>query len=116
MNSQEFVEAIKRHGMDAAVEDTIANLRNPPGRRVPPQERARSDWYNGLSDAEVAQVNSVISTAVHEGIFGLLAVLDGARTVDDEKGLFELTYVGSQRVLLNNPQAIGLHDLLNASR
>ena len=34
MNSQEFVEAIKRHVMDAAVEDTIANLRNPPGRRV----------------------------------------------------------------------------------
>lgn len=116
MNSQEFVEAIKRHVVDAAVEDTIANLMNPPGRRVSPHERGRSDWYNGLSEEDVAHVNSVIATSVHEGIFGLLAVLDGARTVDEEKGLFELTYVGSQRVLLNDPQDIGLHDLLNAAR
>lgn len=115
MNSEEFVESIKRHVMDAAVEDTIANLKNPPGRRASPQEQARSAWYNSLSDAELAQVNSAIAVAVHESLFGLLAVLDGARTIDDAKGRFELTYVADQRTLLNDPQAIGLHDLLNAS-
>lgn len=115
MNSQEFIESIKRHVMDAAVEDTIANLKSPPGRRVSPQERARSGWYNGLSDTELAHVNSAIVTAVHEGLFGLLAVLDGARMIDDAKGRFELIYVTSQRILLNDPRAIGLHDLLNAS-
>ena len=115
MNGPDFVEALKRHVRDSAMEDTIANLKSPPGRRVPPQERKRSDWYNGLSDEEAAHVNSVIATSVHEALFGLLAVLDGARTIDDEGGRFELTYVADKRVPLNDPQAIGLHDLLNAS-
>lgn len=115
MNSEDFVEALKLHVRDAAVEDTIANLKRPPGRRVPAPERGRSDWYNALSAEEADHVNSVIATAVHETLFGLLAVLDGARTIDDEGGRFELTYVADQRVVLNDPQATGLHELLNAS-
>ena len=35
MDSQEFAEAIKRYVMDATIDDTIANLKNPPGRNVP---------------------------------------------------------------------------------
>lgn len=115
MNSYDFVEAIKRHVRNAAIEDTIANLKSPPGRRVPPQERARSDWYKGLSDEEVGHVNSVIATSVHEALFGFLSVLDGARTVDEEGGRFELTYVSDQRISLNDPRAISLHDLLDAT-
>lgn len=115
MTSQDFVEAIKRYVKDAAIEDTIANLKNPPGRRISTQERARSDWYNSLSAEEVSHVHSVVATAVHEGLFGLLAVLDGARTIDDAKGQFELMYVSDQQVLLNDPQSVGLHDLMNAS-
>lgn len=115
MNSEDCVEALKRHVRDAAIEDTIANLKQPPGRRVSPQERGRSDWYNALSAEEAEHVNSVIATAVHETLFGLLAVLDGVRTIDNEGGRFELAYVADQRVVLNDPQAIGLHELLNAS-
>jgi hypothetical protein len=51
---------------------------------------------------------------VDETLFGLLVVLDGARTIVDDGGRFELTYVTDQRVVLNDPQAIGLHELLNA--
>lgn len=115
MNSEDFVEALKRHVRDAAIDDTIANLKQPPGRRVSVQERVRSDWYNALSVKEAEHVNGVIATAVHETLFGLLAVLDGARTIDDEGGRFELSYIADQRVVLNDPQAIGLHELLNAS-
>ncbi len=115
MNSEDFVEAIKRHVGDAAIDDTIANLKQPPGRRVSAQERVRSAWYNALSAAEAEHVNSVIATAVHQTLFGLLAVLDGARVIDDEGGRFELAYVADQRVVLNDPQAIGLHELLNAA-
>lgn len=114
MNSQEFVEALKLHVRDAAVEDTIKNLKNPPGRRVQVEERARSDWYNNLSAAEASHVDAVIAAAVHEAVFGLLAVLDGARTIEGT-GRLELAYVDGHRVLLNDPQAISLHELLNAT-
>jgi hypothetical protein len=115
VNSEDFVEALKRHVRDAAIEDTIASLKQPPGRRVPPEERARSHWYNALSAEEAEHVKSVIAAAVHETLFGLLAVLDGARTIDDEGGRFELAYVADQRAVLNDPEAIGLHELLNAT-
>jgi hypothetical protein len=113
MNSEIFVEAVKRYVRDAAVEDTITNLRRPPGRRVPVQRKDLSDWYNGLSDADAAHVKAIIATAVHTGIFGIFAVLDGARTIDDNQGRYELTYIADGRVLLN-PQSINLHDLLNS--
>lgn len=58
MNSEDFVTAISRYVKDAAIEDTIANLKSPPGRRVPPAERIRSDWYNALPAADAAQVTA----------------------------------------------------------
>ena len=111
MDSQDFVTAVERYVGDAAIEDTIANLKAPPGRQVLPEVRARSDWYNGLSEEDRIHVDSVIASAVHAALFGLLAVFDGARTIDEGKGRFELTYVTDQRFLLN-PQSIDLHDLL----
>jgi hypothetical protein len=112
MNSEEFVAAVERFVRDTAIEDTIASLKAPPGRRVLPTVRARSDWYNSLSEEDRARVDDVIATAVHAALFGLFATLDGVRTIDDGKGRFELTYVGDDHVLLN-PQSLNLHDLLN---
>jgi hypothetical protein len=40
MNSETFVEAVERYVRDAAIEDTIANLKNPPGRHVSEQMSA----------------------------------------------------------------------------
>jgi hypothetical protein len=116
MDSSEFIQSIKLCVRDAAVEDTIVNLKRPPGRRVMPQERERSDWSNQLSAADKGHVNSVIISAVHEALFGLFAVLDGARAIEDgaAKGRFELSYVGKHRIVLNDPKSIGLHDLFNA--
>jgi len=117
MNREDFVTAISLYVKDAAIEDTISNLKCPPGRRVPPAERVRSDWYNALSATDSAHVDSIISAAVHEAVFGLLAVLDGARTIDYGVGRFELSYVAPEgRLLLNDPLTIGLHDLLNAAK
>lgn len=115
MNGESFVEAIKRYVRDVAVEGEITNLRNPPGRGVSPEERARSNWYNALPAKEADHVNSVIASAVHHALFRLFVVLDGDTLIDEERGVFELTYVTDRRVLLNNPETISLHDLLNAS-
>lgn len=117
MNSEMFVEALKQYVRDAAVEDTIAHLKSPPGRRVPQKEKMRSDWYNGLSEPERVYVDTIIASAVHAALFGMLTVLDGVRAIEDgdHKGYFELNYVGDKRSRLNHPDDIGLHDLFNAS-
>jgi len=112
MNSKDFVEAVERHVGRAAMEDTIANMKAPPGRRLSPEVKAHSDWYNVLSTTDAAHVERSIAAAVHATLFGLLAVLDGARTIDDENGRFELNYLTDQRTLLN-PSTIDLHDLLS---
>lgn len=114
MDSEGFVDAIKHHVGDAAVEDTITNLKHPPGRKVSLKKRILSEWYNGLSTEETGHVNDVIANAVHAALFGFFAVLDGERKIENEGGRFELAFLADQRVLLN-PQEIGLHDLLNAS-
>ncbi|WP_077728056.1 hypothetical protein [Methylocaldum sp. 14B] len=118
MNNEAFVEAIKQYVGEAAVEDMIANLKNPPGRRVSQKEKMRSDWYNSLSELERDYIGSIVADAVHEALFGLLAVLDGVRAIEDgeSKGHFELSYVDEKnQILLNNPNDIGLHDLFNVS-
>jgi len=115
VDSEGFVEALKRHVRDAAIEDTLANLKTPPGRKVSLQERMQSDWYNSLSVEEANYVRDIVSRGVQDALFGFLAVLDGVRTIDDNGGVFELIYVADQRCVLNDPRNIGLHDLLNAS-
>lgn len=116
MNSEEFVSAIILYVKYAAAEATIDNLNDPPGRLVLADERSRSDWYKSLPEDDMAHVNSIILTSIHEAVFGLLAVLDGARVIDSCGGHFELSHLGPDgRVLLNDPNAIALHDLMNAN-
>lgn len=115
MDSQEFVSAIERYVRDAAIEDTIANLKTPPGRKPQIQAALASAWYNGLTSQEKDQVNGVVAVAVHAALFGLLAVVDGARTIDDENGRFELTYIAGGEKFTLNPQSINLHELLDSA-
>ena len=112
MDTEEFVAAIKRHVRDAAVADTLTNLKNPPGRRISPAERARSDWFNGLSAIDAAFVERIVASSADEAIFGLFAVLDGSRVIED--GRFELAHVNEKRVVLNDPDKIGLNEVFNA--
>jgi hypothetical protein len=114
MNAEEFVTALKSYVQDAAVEDTIANLRRPPGRRIFSENSELSHWYNALSPAERNMVDKIISMSVRSAVFGLLAVLDGARTIDVENGRFELYHIAEKRVLLNHPEGHDLHDLFNS--
>ena len=111
MDSSDFVAAIEKHVRDCAVEGTLAQLRRPSGRRVPEGLAARSELFNGLSDADAQRVQAVIQDAAHSAVFGLLAVLDGVRIIDDTRGHFELCQVAEGRVLINPPD-LDLHDLL----
>ncbi|QII30778.1 hypothetical protein G6052_19350 [Stenotrophomonas maltophilia] len=111
MKADEFVSAIQRYVLESAVDDTISNLARPPGRRVASDLSARSEWFNSLSDAEVDMLRAVARDAARSAVFGFLAVLDGVRVIDSEKGAFELYHVGREKYLLNS-SGIDLHDLL----
>ncbi|WP_185236104.1 hypothetical protein [Teredinibacter franksiae] len=117
MDSEKFITIIKRVVRESAIEDTIENLEDPPGRRVPEAEQVRSDWFNALSDDDRSKVGSIVKDAVDEAIFGLLSVIDGARAIEDgeDKGRLVLTYNGEKEQILNDPEVIGLHDLYNAN-
>lgn len=68
--------------------------------------------YNGLSEESI---NTIISLTAHDVLFGVLAVLDGVRAIDEEKGQLELIYKTSEHdVILNDPSEIDLYELLNA--
>ncbi len=112
MDTESFVAAIRRHVRDAAVQDTLGKLTSPPGRRVPPAKAARSAWFKTLNEVDADHVKCVVEDAVDEAIFGLFAVLDGSRVIGD--GRFDLLHVDSAKVLLNNPEAIGLNEVFNA--
>jgi len=116
MNSEAFVDALKCYVRDAATEDVISRLKNPLGRRILPHVKIQSEWYNSLSVEDMIHVNGVIASTSNEVLFGVLAVLDGIRVIDEEKGALELIYkTESCKVILNDPTEIGLHELLNSS-
>lgn len=116
MNSEQFIEIIKKVVRESSIEDTIENLEDPPGRKVSDAEQNRSNWFNELSDSERSNVESIVADAVDEALFGILSVIDGARAIEDgeNKGKLELIYNGFAKNLLNDPNKIGLHDLYNA--
>lgn len=116
MDSEKFVSIIREVVRNSAIEDTIENIKDPPGRRVSESELVRSNWFNALSDKDQDSVRSVVEDAVDEAIFGMLSVLDGTRAIEDgdDKGTLTLVYENKRKVLLNDPETIGLHDLYNA--
>jgi hypothetical protein len=117
MNSEEFIEKIKLVVRDAAVEGTVENLLDPPGRSVGDRMRLRSEWYNSLSIDEKSYITDVIVEAVDEAVFGLLAVIDGVRVIEKEgtKGRFVLIYRKDEDTVINSPDEAYLHDIYNLS-
>ncbi|MEG0192259.1 MAG: hypothetical protein RR698_03750 [Stenotrophomonas sp.] len=111
MKADGFVSAIQRYVLESAVDDTISNLARPPGRRVASDLSVRSEWFNSLSEVEADMLRAVARDAARSAVFGFLAVLDGVRVIDSEKGTFELYHVGREKYLLNS-SGIDLHDLL----
>lgn len=71
-------------------------------------------WYGALPESDRARLAAVVRRGVHAGMFGMFAVFDGVRRIDQEGGEFELAYVAPDgtRSVLNPPSgAEMLHDL-----
>lgn len=116
MTAEEFVAGVRRVVLDAAVSDTVAIVRTPPGRRPSRELVELSGWFNALSDDDRGMVQRMLEMAARQAVFGLLSVIDGSRQVEagtGPRGHFELRYIrdGSEETL-SGPDGEVLHELL----
>jgi hypothetical protein len=116
MKAQEFVAAIRTLVIDAAVADTVAVVATPPGRRPAVELVELSAWYNGLAEPDRVMLKRMLGMVARNAVFGLFAVLDGARQVDPTAAAsdhFEIRHVqGSSTEVLSGPNGETLHELL----
>lgn len=116
MTSQEFVDALRRLVMDAAVSDAISIVQTPPGRSPSHDLVELRAWFGSLSEADREMTRRMLALGARQAVFGLLAVLDGARKVAPSEAAsdhFELRHVhGAETDILSGPQGDVLHELL----
>ena len=115
MDGRSFIATIKKVVRDAAVEDTIDVLVQPPGRHPSPDLMKQAIWYASLTATDREILRGIVARAIDGGIFGFLCVVDGVRAVEDgpNKGDFTLSYVKEGTTQLNSPTGPMLHDLYN---
>ncbi len=113
MNAQEFATTVRKVVMDAAVKDTVNSFEQPPGRRPASELVALSRWYLALGPNDRDMVRRALGAVSYAAVFGLFAVLDGVRRIDDAQppGELQLWYErpGARHLLSG-----GLHDLLDS--
>ena len=113
MDSEEFVQRVRKSIRDAACKATIKSLQSPSGRRPPADLVVDSDWYNALNEDGRERVSSIIDRAADQVVFDFLCVLDGVGFIENEgeKGRFELLYIKDGVKVLNPPDGSPLHEL-----
>jgi hypothetical protein len=116
MTATEFVKKIRQVVYDSTVTICLSLMQKPPGRKPSPQIATLSQWFNQLSESDREKVRGVIELAARQCVFGIFAVLDGVRQLEDseKKGTLEVWYLkDGQSQLINDPGVESLHDIFN---
>jgi hypothetical protein len=114
MTPDEFIAALKVVVHDSSVRGVLETLAHPGGRKPAPRLLELAQWFSSLSELDRVRVAQVIQLSVHSGIFGTLAVLDGASAIESgsKKGRLKLTYErGDEARVLNDNRSEDLHDI-----
>ena len=113
MTPSEFVSGLRTQCCDAAVENCIANYMSPPGRKPDQSLVELSKWFNALAEKDRDMLVRVMSDVADSTLFGVLAVLDGARTIEGqgEKSIFHLSAHKGGIESAICPGPYDLHDL-----
>lgn len=113
MTPSEFVSGLKTHCRDSAVEDCISNFKSPPGRKPDQSLIELSQWFSALAERDRKMVACALTEVADATLFGVLAVLDGARTIEGqgEKSVFHLTAHKNGVTSTICPGPHDLHDL-----
>lgn len=92
MTAEEFVAGIKSAVHDSATADVVASVEAPSGRKPAPALLQLSEWYNALSESDKTNVRAMVLHGVQSALFGVFAVIDGVRVIEDteEKSHFTL--------------------------
>jgi hypothetical protein len=112
MTAEDFIEAIKLVVREPAISGTLKVLERPPGQRPDAALVANAAWYASLSAEDRKRVCSVLAQGIDAAIFGILCVVDGVRTVenDEMEGRFELRYVRNKSAIVLNAEQM-LHEI-----
>lgn len=117
MDAEKFVDVLNVVVKDAAVEDIVALLESPPGRKPSKELVDLSNFYNTQTDEVKGFINKIIKRTADDTLFGMLCVIDGVRAIEDDenKGELVLSYHKDNQssVVLNADK--DLHDIYNAN-
>jgi len=114
MKREDVVARLRELTADGVAPGMVGLLEAPPGRKPQPALAAASRWYRALPAEAREHVRWIAEEAAQTSLFGVLAVLDGVRKLDDDPHLkLELRLVDqSESLLLNEERGEYLHDLL----
>jgi len=118
MDQATFVDLLRAVVLDGLSSDLARNWHHPPGRLRSEERSRRSKWLSRMSEADRALLDAFGSEAARSALFGVLAVLDGARKIEEpSSGHLELRHVhaGEARLLASsapNASVLPLHELL----
>jgi len=115
MTAKYFVEILRKIVHEQAVNDTIKNLVDPPGKNPSERLKKLSLFYSSLNDTQKVHLKEIINETSEMTFFGMLCVLDGVRVIEsgEDKGSLELWYrKGEETYLLNDIEDDFLHDLI----
>lgn len=114
MNNIKFIDSVIKVVRNEAISDTLDNLVDSPGRSPSKEELLLTEWYSKLSDMDKNFLKQTIIMAIDNSLFGIFAVIDGVRTVEnDHNSAFELKYINIETKIQLKANEEYLHDIYN---
>ena len=112
MDAEKFAELIEKYVQKSAVNDLVQTFHNPTGKKPRDVLIRISEWTKNLSADDQKLLEEVISESVRTALFGLFAVIDGARTVDTgiDRFIIAAQDQQGQRTFINEDGSVDLHD------
>jgi hypothetical protein len=85
--AESFVRAVDGEVYGSVVDGVLGLLERPPGRKPPENLVHLSVWFRSMAEAEQQNVRRLVQLVAHQSVFGMLAALDGSRTLGSEVGV-----------------------------
>jgi hypothetical protein len=97
MDQRTLIDSLCAAVLDGLPTGLVESWENPPGRLQSDERRNRADWVKGLTASDRKFLDEFAAEAARSAMFGILAVLDGSRAIENPpaRGHLELRYVSA---------------------